>query len=194
MKAKDSVATRRDEYNTIEDDKLLILIGNKQDRRALAELYERYRQPVGRFLLRGLRESKLVEEIYNDLMLTIWNKANSFRGDSKVSTWIFAIAYRQRLSHSRKESKHEHVGSTELLYALEPEENLMLNETIGAALLELSEQHRAVIELSYFHGYSTTEIAAILRCPQNTVKTRLFHARKKLKVTLGTNHSMRGRR
>ena len=194
MKVEDNVATRRDDYNTIEDDKLLILIGNKQDRHALAELYARYRQPVGRFLLRGLRESKLVEEIYNDVMLTIWHKANGFRGESKVSTWIFAIAYRQRLSHSRKESKHEHIGPKELQYALEPEENLMLNETIEAAMVELSEQHRAVIELTYFHGYRTTEVADILNCPQNTVKTRLFHARKKLKATLETNHSMLGRR
>ena len=194
MKAKDNIATRRDEYTTIEDDKLLILIGNRQDRSALAELYERYRQPVGRFLLRGLRESKLVEEIYNDVMLTVWNKADSFRGESKVSTWIFAIAYRQRMSHSRKESKHEHAGQKELQYALEPEENLMLTETIEAAMMELSKQHRAVIELTYFHGYRTTEVAAILRCPQNTVKTRLFHARKKLRATLETDHSMLGRR
>jgi RNA polymerase sigma-70 factor (ECF subfamily) len=194
VKVKDNVATQCAEYTTIEDDKLLILIGNKQDRCALAELYARYRQPVARFLLRGLRENSLVEEIYNDVMLTVWHKSNSFRGESNVSTWIFAIAYRQRLSHSRKESKHEHTGPNELQYVLEPAENFTLNETIEAAIVELSEQHRSVIELTYFHGYRSAEVAVILRCPQNTVKTRLFHARKKLKATLETNHSMPGTR
>ena len=54
------------------------------------------------------------------------------------------------------------------------------------ALRHLSAEHRAVVELTYFYGCSYEEIAAIAACPVNTVKTRMFHARAKLKKLLPT--------
>ncbi|RBP50618.1 RNA polymerase sigma factor [Arenicella xantha] len=191
-RVNDSDAAQHNNYRSIEDDKLLNLIGDKKDRMALTELYERYQRPVRNFLLRGMREVKLIDEVYNDVMLTIWHKANSFRGESKVSTWIFSIAYRQRMAHSRKESKHAQLSAVEQQLEFETDSHVSQAETLQAAMAELSEHHRAVIELMYFHGYSTSEIGVILACPQNTVKTRLFHARKKLKATLEVGYSMLG--
>lgn len=103
------------DYSELDDEKLLFLISANQNRLALTELYRRYKSVVGAFLQRSMYQTKLVEEIYNDVMLTIWQKASNFRGESKVSTWIFAIAYRQRLTHQRKESRHTKMQSDKIL-------------------------------------------------------------------------------
>jgi len=191
---EDSQCLRID-YATFDDSELLKRIGLDQDRAALSELYIRYQLPVARFLKSQMQGAQAIEEVYNDVMLTVWKKAESFRGDSKVSTWLFGIAYRTRLAHYQKESRHNHENNDEFIsnIASEPEGDAQtynaIKESLYAALVELSMPHRAVIELTYFHGYSTTEIAHIVGTPRNTVKTRLFHARKHLKtILLAENH------
>jgi RNA polymerase sigma-70 factor (ECF subfamily) len=69
---------------------------------------------------------------------------------------------------------------------VEPTEHEDLRDLLDAALDRLSPDHRAVVELTYFHGCSYEEIAAIVDCPVNTVKTRMFHARAKLRKLLPT--------
>lgn len=183
-------------YSTLDDNELLTLIGVNRDRAALTELYNRYRLPLGHFIQREMSATKLVEEVYNDVMLVVWNKVSGFKGDSKVSTWIFGIAYRTRLTHSRKESRHNHCGTGDIMDNVEIEDTSNLetrtsvSEALHAAMVELPGKHRVVIELAYFHGYSTAEIAGIVGCPQNTVKTRLFHARNKLKATLEADRAV----
>jgi len=165
----------------LEDQALLTLIADERDKKALAELYDRYRHSLGGFLRRKLYQEKLVDEVYNDVMMTVWQKAEVFRADSKVSTWIFGIAYRMCLSHSRKETKHT---SKTVDYELdEVAENVEsdLVEHLRAAIIELSEDHKTVIEMAYYYGHSIIEISEMVDCPVNTVKTRLFHARQKLK-------------
>jgi len=178
------------DYSKLDDNELLTLIGTHRDRAALTELYNRYKLPLGRFLQRQLGGSQLVDESYNDVMLAVWQKATQFKGNSKVSTWIFSIAYRSQLANVKKESRHTHGDADDFLDAFmadklqEIDIQTKTNEKLHAALSELSDDHRSVIELSYFHGYNTCEIADIVACPQNTVKTRLYHARKKLKSVL----------
>jgi RNA polymerase sigma-70 factor (ECF subfamily) len=146
------------QYGELDDKKLLTLIGVSWDRVALAELYNRYRLPLMNFIRREMSGTKLVEEVYNDVMLEVWTNASSFRGDSKVSTWIFGIAYRARLTHFWKESRHKHCGTGELTndVQIEDESDLddrtSINETLHAAIIELSRDHRAVIELPIFMG------------------------------------------
>lgn len=171
---------------TLEDQKLLYLIAQERDKQALAELYDRYRHPLGGFLRRKLYETKLVDEVYNDVMMTIWKKADGFRGDSKVSTWIFGIAYRTCLSHSRRETKHT---SGAVSYELEKVPTKTESDLVGqlkAAITKLSDDHKTVVEMAYYYGHSIAEISVMIDCPVNTVKTRLFHARKNLKDIIQT--------
>jgi len=178
------------DYSERSDRELLDSISENRDRAALTELYMRYKLPLGRFLQRQMGGNQLVDESYNDVMLSVWQKANQFKGNSKVSTWIFTIAYRSQLAHVKKESRHKHCDTDDIMdiytsqKQAEIDNHTRVSENLHAALSELSDDHRSVIELSYFHGYRTVEIADIVRCPQNTVKTRLFHARKKLKEVL----------
>ena len=179
-----AIMTTAPAMSSLEDQEILNLIASQRDKMALAELYDRYRHSLGGFLRRKLFEDKLVDEVYNDVMLTVWQKAEGFRGDSKVSTWIFGIAYRICMSHSRKEHKH-----TANMSGYEPEDiaeetESDLVEQLRAAVTELSEDHRTVIEMAYFYGNSLAEIAEIVGCPLNTVKTRLFHARQNLKTII----------
>jgi len=172
------------------DEQLLELIA-RQDKLALERLYQRYRQPLGAFLHRKLYDKSLTDEVFNDILFTIWQKAANFRGDSKASTWIFGVAYRVILSASRREVKHKENRSD-----IEPsdfekhmpqasvESTDPMAEKLEQAITQLSDKHKTVIELTYYHEMSLEQISNITDAPINTVKTRLFHARQALKKIL----------
>jgi RNA polymerase sigma-70 factor, ECF subfamily len=162
---------------------LLKRIGGR-DRQALRELYELYYQRLARFLRRTTYRHELVDEVINDTFMVVWDKAAGFRGDSLVSTWIMGIAYRRGMNLLRTEyraSKCMILPTIEESHVRDPAEQCDLAELMGHALESLSTDQRAVLELTYYLGHSCTEIAAIMDCPVNTVKTRMFHARNKLR-------------
>lgn len=157
------------------------------DRAAFEELYTLYYPRLFRFLLRYTGSLGCVEELVNDVMLVVWDRAADFRGRSKVSTWVLGIAYRKglkSLDRERRAPHHEDVEDVELSSPLDgPDRDLArrrLRDRVIAALARLPAEQRAVVELTYYHGFSYPEIAEILGCPHNTVKTRMFHARRKL--------------
>lgn len=160
------------------------------DRRAFEVLYRNYFPRLVRFLDRMTRSVPLIEEIVNDTMLIVWQKASTFNHSCKVSTWIFAIAYRKALKGIRlldepRESDAEERGPDEMQNA--PEQDAIhkqLQENVGQALDALPVEQRAVVSLTYYHGMAYGEIAEIMDCPVNTVKTRMFHARRRLKILL----------
>jgi RNA polymerase sigma-70 factor (ECF subfamily) len=155
-----------------------------RDHQAFRELYIAYHRRLGRFLLRLTREFGLVEEVINDTMWVVWNKAGEFRGESRISTWIMAIAYRRALKTLRSSfaAPHAHDSIDELqLEAPNELEASELSEWILSSLQQLPADQRLVVEFAYGHGHSCEEIAIIMDCPVNTVKTRLFHARRKLR-------------
>jgi len=151
-------------------------------------LFCRYRPRLRRFLERTTQRPHLIDEILNDTMLVIWRKAGSFEVRSKVSTWILGIAMRRSLKVRERAARLallDHGQPAEP--ATEPDEHLARKELradLDRALESLSPEHRAVVELTHFDGYSYREIAAILGCPVDTVKTRMFHARRRLRALL----------
>jgi RNA polymerase sigma-70 factor, ECF subfamily len=154
---------------------------------AIEELYHLYHRRLARFLTRLTSRYELTEEIINDTFWVIWTHAAKFRGDSRVSTWIFGIAYRRALKTLRGERIPIVLPPVDPEAALdEPCQRAELNEWIGVALRRLPLEQRMVLELAYHAGHSCEEIAAIMQCPVNTVKTRMFHARRKLRTLLGT--------
>jgi RNA polymerase sigma factor (sigma-70 family) len=159
------------------------------DRRAFEALYRAYFPRLGRFLQRMTRSTALIEEIVNDTLLAVWRKAATFDGSSKVSTWIFAIAYRrackalQAVDEPVEASGDEREG----LDADRPDsqfERVRLAQAVDAALAALPLAQRTAFQLTFYHDMSLTDIADIMECPVNTIKTRLFHARKRLAVLL----------
>jgi RNA polymerase sigma-70 factor (ECF subfamily) len=160
----------------------------KQDREALRKLHLLYYDRLSRFLRRITRRLALVDEVINDTFAIVWRKAGDFRGDSLVSTWIIGIAYRTALSALRAERRAEALMVAPMSEEQQPAtvtgEWTDNSELLARAMECLSPEHRAVIELTYYFGHSCEEIATIMRCPANTVKTRMFHARNKLRVLI----------
>lgn len=156
-----------------------------RDRRAFTELYRLYQPRLLGYLRRMLSNSLLADEIVDDVMFVVWKDAKKFRGTSPVSSWIFGIAYRRTMSALRGERRYQspldRSTDTSLLAAARPHHD---HELVHAGLAELSADHRQVVELTYFCGFSYQEIADIAGCPVNTVKTRMFHARRRLKHLL----------
>jgi RNA polymerase sigma-70 factor, ECF subfamily len=162
---------------------LLRRIGAR-DRQALRELYELHYQRLVRFLRRRTRRRDLVDEVINDTFMVVWDKAAGFRGDSRVSTWIMGIAYRRALNLLRTEYRAREcmvLPTIEEPQVRDSTEQCDLAEVMGHALESLSTDQRAVLELTYYLGHSCSETAVIMGCPINTVKTRMFHARNKLR-------------
>lgn len=162
------------------------------DRDAFQALYRMYFGRLARFLERMVRNGPLIEEIVNDTMLVVWQKANTFDHSCKVSTWVFAIAYRQGLKAVNM--RDEPVESNFELEAgdmrQEPEQAIaqqQLQQGVDEALKALSLEHRVVVTLTYYHDMGYQEIAETMGCPVNTVKTRMFHARQRLKVLLSAH-------
>jgi RNA polymerase sigma-70 factor (ECF subfamily) len=114
----------------------------------------------------------------------VWQHAGDFRGASRVSTWIFGIAYRCALNCLRRSAARSRVTTGEL----EGQEGFTEDATrateqqqlLDFGLARLPAEQRLVLVLAYRMEYSCAEIAAIIECPVNTVKTRMFHARRKL--------------
>ena len=156
-----------------------------RDREAMRELYLLYHPRLARFLRRMTRRPDLIDEIVNDTLFVVWEKAGDFRGDSRVSTWIMGIAYRRGLNRLRAEYRAQErmvLPTTEDQHLRDPvAEQSDLAELLERAFESLCPDHRAVLELTYDLGHSCGEIAAIMDCPINTVKTRMFHARNKLR-------------
>lgn len=158
------------------------------DQQAFQVLYVGYHRRLARFLTRLTRRFDVAEEIINDTFWVVWRKADGFRGDSQVSTWIMGIAYRRALKalkHLQAISPPPGWPADEPSVATDESQNAdELHEMLDQALLHLPPEQRLVLELTYYLGHSCTEIAAIMDCPVNTVKTRMFHARRKLRALL----------
>ena len=175
--------------NTDADDRERITaIAVHADRASLEVLYHRYHPRVMGFLLRLTSDQQLMDEIYNDLMWTVWRKSAQYRGQSKVSSWIFSIAYRDCLRLLRKQRVRnlftDHIGQDPLFNAAIAEDiqpTIETDDIMQKALSSLPAKQRLAIELCYQQGHSVEEIGEIVGCPSNTVKTRLHHARKKLR-------------
>ena len=158
-----------------------------RDRTALEELYTLYHRGLARFLTRITYRYELAEEIINDTFWIVWQHAGEFRGASRVSTWILGIAHRRALATLRHSSVRPDVVSDETPAAPEdPEDTVELRQLLDRALAALPLEQRLALELTCYLGHSCDEVAAITDCPVNTVKTRVFHARRKLQQLLPT--------
>ncbi|QUD90480.1 RNA polymerase sigma factor [Phenylobacterium montanum] len=159
------------------------------DGRAFDELYRIYRPRLTRFLINMTRRRQMTEEVLNDTMMVVWNRPHSFDGTSKVSTWVFAIAYRKALKalHRNQDPLEDKHAETRPSLEAGPEQQVgdqQVRKVLWDAISELSADHRAVVDLTYFHENGYREIAEIMNCPVDTIKTRMFHARRHLKRKL----------
>jgi RNA polymerase sigma factor (sigma-70 family) len=156
---------------------------------AFERLYRIYQPRLARFLINLVKRPQLVEEVLDDTMMVVWQTAANFRGTSKLSTWVFAIAYRKALKARSRwpDPVEDEERDTRVSNDPAPDAELersRVRSALVTAMGSLSPEQRAVVDLTYFHGLGYRDIAEILSCPVDTVKTRMFHARRRLKQAL----------
>ena len=167
-------------------DELLIGRIARGDRLAMQVLFARHHVRIYRFVLRLLRDEMAAEDVISEVFLDVWRQASRFEGRSAVSTWLIAIARFKALSSLRK--RREEGLDEETMEAIEePSDSPALaiekrdkGDKLRQCLAALTREHREVIDLVYYHEKSVEEVAQIIGIPENTVKTRMFYARKKL--------------
>jgi RNA polymerase sigma-70 factor (ECF subfamily) len=165
-----------------------VLIGRVAtgDRLAMQVLFARHHVRVYRFVLRLVRDESVAEDLISEVFLDVWRQAGRFEGRSQVSTWLLAIARFKALSALRRRPDEELDDETaEAIEDPSDDPEVALDKkdksaAIRKCLEKLSAEHREIIDLVYYHEKSVEEVAQIVGIPENTVKTRMFYARKRL--------------
>jgi RNA polymerase sigma-70 factor, ECF subfamily len=160
------------------------------NRLAMQVLFARHHVRVYRFVLRMVGNDAVAEDVTSEAFLSVWRQAHRFEARSAVTTWILAIARYKALAELRR--RGEAPGDEESADASDPADdpevafqNKHRGEILRRCLTQLSREHREIIDLVYYHEKSVQEVAEILDIPGNTVKTRMFYARRKLSELLG---------
>jgi RNA polymerase sigma-70 factor (ECF subfamily) len=160
------------------------------DQRAMQVLYARHHVRVYRFVLRLTQDRSLAEDVVSEVFLDVWRRAGGFKGKSQVSTWMLAIARYKALSALRAHSDaqlDEHAAVSVIDPADDAETTMSKRDRsaiVQQCLSQLSALHREVLDLVYYHEKSVDEVAEIVGAPANTVKTRMFYARRRMQTLL----------
>jgi RNA polymerase sigma-70 factor (ECF subfamily) len=167
------------------DEALVDAVANG-DKLALQVLYGRHHVRVYRFVLRFLNDEAAAEDMVSEVFFDVWRQADRFERRSQVSTWLFAIARNKALSLLRRRSAEalddevaefiEDPSDSPEVTMQKKQQSTMLQE----CLTQLSPAHREIVDLVYYHEKSVEEVAEIIGVPANTVKTRMFYARKRI--------------
>jgi RNA polymerase sigma-70 factor (ECF subfamily) len=166
--------------------------GNEAD---FEKLFHRYQSRLAAFFLQRTHDPHTAEELLQETMMVVWQKAASFNHRSLPSTWIIGIGYRKFLewhranakSHERlqteAERNHEELPSQGDDVSKRLEREAVVDQ-IKQAIAELTEEHRVVLDLTFQQGLSYAEIARILESKPGTIKSRMFYAKQRLKEIL----------
>ena len=173
-----------------ETDEVLLALVAKGDQAAFEKLFRGYQRRLFRYLFGMVRHEAVAEELVCETLADVWRSAPTFQGRSKVSTWIFGIASNKAKTFMRRPQLQE--ADPEMTARLEdpalgPADEIIRQElasSVQAALELLTPEHRRVVELTFLHGFSYREIGQIVGCPANTVKTRMFYAKRRLREVL----------
>ena len=167
-------------------DEALVQLIASGDKKALQVLFARHNVRVFRFVLRFLGDESVAEDLVSEVFFDVWRQANRFESRSQVSTWLLAIARNKALSVLRRRTTEE-LDEEVAEFIEDPSDNpevamqkTQRNAVLQDCLGQLSPAHREIVDLVYYHEKSIDEVAEIIGVPQNTVKTRMFYARKRI--------------
>ncbi len=160
---------------------------------ALEACYRHFGPLIHRFLLsRGCSEEAAMQ-VLNETMLELWRgAAAAFEGRSRISTWLLGIAHHRMIDHIRREARHD-AQSLDEGYDPEPDDrddpghllDLKLEQSrLQECLHRLPGELRQLCYLVFFEQLPYSDIARILDCPEGTIKSRIFHIRKRLRACL----------
>lgn len=172
------------------DESALVAAVAVSNRVSFEQLYALYERRVFQYVLTIVRDVATAEEVVIDTMFAVWDGAARFSQSSRVSTWIFGIARHKALDavrRARRGARRVSIEEAAEVPAAEPgpedvTHQRTLETTLDGAIRELSPEHREVLHLAFFEDLPYEEIARLLAVPVNTVKTRVYYAKQKLKA------------
>lgn len=171
------------------------------DEAAWRQVYEDNVGLVGRFLLHLLGRTSDLDDIVQQVFVEFFQSLDKFRGEARLSTWLFGIASRVASKHIRTEHRwrrrrqaiRDAVDMTDIFNANSPLREADAREalrTLHEALYSLDIEHRGVWIMREVEGMTTRGVAEALGIPPGTVRSRLFHARRQILQDL-TNRERR---
>lgn len=177
-------------FNQASDQALIARVA-KGDQLAMRTLFARHQTAVYRWIRRFVRDEASAEDLLSEVFLDVWRQAGSFQARSSVSTWLLAIARHKALSACRRrvDDQLDEDFAANIHDPGDDPETMLIHkncaELLRHSVANLSRKHREVLDLVYYHGKSVKEVAEIAGIPEATVKTRMFHARRKLANSVG---------
>ncbi len=160
------------------------------DEEALVRFFEKYHGVVYAFAQRRLDNETDAADVLNDVMLEAWRSAGRFQGRARVRTWLLGITHHRIVDRLRRRHRHQADPVDEQVAdesAPSGFDAVVLNqhvEEVQRCLDKLADVHRQVIHLTFYEELSYPEIAQVLGAPTGTIKTRMMHAKAKLRDCL----------
>ena len=162
-----------------------------RDEAAFRRLYELSSRSVYAFVMHRLRDAAAATEVVSETLWEVWRHPAAFRGDAKYSTWLLGIA-RHKLLDRLRASRFDHediddhpdLPDDDAADGFATLAQQQRREGVAHCLEGLPEPHRECLHLAFYEDLSVAEISAVQSVPEGTVKTRLFHARAKIKRCL----------
>jgi|SRR5262245_8304339 len=189
--------SRREGLEVVPSDEDLVLALRQGETDSLGVLVARWEQPLYRFVYRVLERREDARDVCQETFLRVLRKSHEFKTGARFSTWMYQIALnlcrdqmrRQRrwgiLVRSRDDVVDGHAFDPPS--ADDPSENVVVDErrrAVTRALDELPPEQREVLILKEYEGLKFREIAAILSCPESTVKSRMYYGLTSLRSAL----------
>jgi len=146
-------------------------------------IYKKYKDAVYNYVFWRVYSEEDAIDITQEVFVKVYKGLANFKGKSSLKTWIFAIAHNTTINYlSRKKYREEDIENYFL--SEEPLKNIRTKTMVLKAIEKLTDEHREVIKLYYFDGFSYKEIANLLNISIGTVKSRLNRAKEHLKEEL----------
>jgi RNA polymerase sigma-70 factor (ECF subfamily) len=168
---------------------LIVRVLERDDRHAFATLVRRHQSPV-RALLRRLTCGDIgaADDLAQETFLAAYRSLDRFRGDAKVSTWLYRIAY-NRWIDARRVKRDEAAFLDERAPGQDVMTPIERRADLERAMAVLRPDERAALALTYGADATHEEAAAILECPVGTLKTHVMSAKQKLRAALTERES-----
>src|SRR5262245_37404969 len=173
----------------VDDDQVMRRIALGEEA-ALRTLIARHEVRVFRFIQRLVGDRAEAEELTNEVFTEVWRNASRFQGRSTPQTWILSIAHHRAVSllRKRREQPWDEERASDIADTDDDPETAVQKRDKSAIMRRcmeaLSPEHREIVDLVYYHELSIAEAADVTGIPENTVKTRMFYARRRLWLLL----------
>ena len=165
----------------------LIKAVSRGDEEAFKQLYETTHKKVFQYLYRFTNGHNMAEDLVVDTYVEVWKSAKSFRNESKVLAWIIGISRNIAMNEIRKNKMKEYELNEDIMSPPEQFHNCAGSEitrVLGDALNRLPDNHREILDLVFLQEMNYEDISRIIDIPVNTVKSRVFYAKEKMRDAL----------